>query len=166
MQIVMPEVLRAAGLDLQYDVIMQGSPLYITFKVTVRDKSSSAQAITFSGYPDFAVIRSCRRRSSRVHLVRGVGEHQSRKKPTPESSIAQTGISALGVCAYTSQTRIVNIILTKKKEGLVLTLKKDDKWKMKFVYTMDPVPLREPTGLHTFTQMIVGAFIWQAENDA
>ena len=162
-------VAKATKMLLEVDIVTPGSPWGVKFEVKARpaptaDVAQSQRQVDlvralYSGIPDFAILRKLQRRTPRLNLPRAIGETQSRTKASSVmGSVAQAGIYSFGYLAKTKQKRVVTVVLTKKKQGLVLVATRElSTCNYRFVHTNDPMELGNAQELQKFCQLLVAA---------
>ena len=172
MNIIFPLVSEASGIEMDVEEVSAGSPVAVSFEVTSRIKTRTSprrQKTTtkeyFEGSPDVAIWR---RRCGRTRRkVRGLGEVQSKPGSLRwQDSMAQIGIYSLGNMHQHGLSRLVNIVLTKHKEALILAMThSSDKWTYKFIESMVPYDLTNASGVQQFAKVMVSALKWASVED-
>ncbi len=159
MEYLVPHILIKAELNLALDILAPGSPYFTTYRVKTRE--SSSDPLQFTGYPDFIIRTQQRRRQRRFPSA--VGEFQSLRGGNKAlGSIAQAGIYSLGLCVESNLSRMVAIVLTKKKGAHLLALEYAcNDWSMKYIDSMEATSLKSPEGIQQFARVLVASLQWQ-----
>lgn len=112
--IVIGQILKAAGIDYLIHGCKQSSPFAVSFVL----KLPSGETCSFTGWPDFIISKptanSQKRR--RIDLLEAVGEVQSssgQSEDSVSSTIAQGGIYGIGELVKSNRNRVVVVVVLK-----------------------------------------------------